>query len=79
MSKRNDNFLETLKVKVQRAIPPDSKVSYILRKFLETLSEDSSGRDISELAEWLDLPDVALKQWLNRIPGGYSYTRCSSF
>jgi retron-type reverse transcriptase len=75
MSKRNYGFLEIFKVQVQRVISPDSQFSYALRKFVETLSEDSSSRDIGELAEWLDLPDVALKQWLNRIPGGYSYTK----
>jgi retron-type reverse transcriptase len=75
MGRRNYNFLSRLKVRIQRIIRPDSKVSYILRKFVESLTDAPPSRNLGELAEWLNLPDIALRAWINGIPGGYSYER----
>jgi retron-type reverse transcriptase len=75
MSKTDANFIASLKVQLQRIISPDSKFSYVLRKIVETIAETPSSKGLNELSEWLDLPDIALRSWINGMPRGYSYRR----
>ena len=60
-------------VKLEKLLSFDTKTGYLLRKTIETITGAESNYGIDDLADWLEWPNSALRDWLYGIPDGYGY------
>ena len=66
---------QKLKTLIDSIFSIDKKAGYLLRKLISNFVSDGSKYGISDLAEFLELPVVALKIWLRGIPDEYGYEK----
>jgi retron-type reverse transcriptase len=66
-------YLSNIKIRIEELLSVDGRLGYILRRISEIFLGNNSSYKINDLAEWLELPILALKPWLNEIPSEYEY------
>jgi hypothetical protein len=65
-------YLSNIKIRIEELLSVDGRLGYILRRISEIFLGKNSSYKINDLAEWLELPILALKPWLNEIPSEYA-------
>ena len=71
--KNVSEYLSNIKARVKKSVSVDGYLGYLLRRMVEVFLGKNSSYKINDLSEWLELPVLALKSWLNGIPSEYKY------